>query len=345
MVEKDLSENTEEKKGGKEGDELKQDPEMMREREEVGKKHRAKVEQNLEASRGGELKDKIEEINEGLKAELGLVYRTKQTVNKIEKVKERLLKLTDFEAWKKIKEDGYIKGISIFFSGILALTLIFLISSGSIDIFQNEKLANRDYVLAIDNTYSMETPDYDASRLQTTKRSAETWLKSVSASEVALVSFSLKARTLTELTDDSERLTRELGSIEADLSSAGTSIGDAINLGVEILSQSRDRKEIIVITDGENSAGVNLSESVKNAEDNNISVNIIGIKSTGRTESVYTNLYRKLNLTGRSINVPRINVTRLSEAANQTGGEFYKVDDASGIKESLRRASLTEKRR
>lgn len=256
------------------------------------------------------------------------------------KRKERTLKLGNFDTLKEVNDRRSVVNTSILVVTALTVTLLFLVATGSIQILHQQQVSSTDFVLAVDNTFSMDTPDYDSTRMRMTKQRAENWIRSLpDNSEVAVVSFSREARPATTLTDDREQLMTALGSIDPDLSSSGTAIGDAVHLSVEMLSESRDEKEIVLVTDGVNNAGVNLSESVNLAKEENVSLNIIAISSTERTESLYEKLSEQLNLTDLSASIPSIDEGFLSKAAEETGGEFYSIGNASGLSDSLRSTS------
>lgn len=259
--------------------------------------------------------------------------------------KERTLKLGNFDTLKEVNNRRSIANPLILVVTALTVTLLFLVATGSIQILHQQKASSTEIVLAVDNTFSMDTPDYDPTRMRMTKQRAEDWIRSLpDNSEVAVVSFSREARSVTTLTDNREQLLTALGSIDPDLSSSGTAIGDAVQLSVEMLSESPDKKEIVLVTDGVNNAGINLSESVNLAKEENVSVNIIGISSTDRTENLYEKLSEQLNLTDLSTSIPSIDEGSLSEAAGGTGGEFYSIENASGLSDSLKNTSLKEER-
>lgn len=157
---------------------------------------------------------------------------------------------------------------------------------------------------------------------------------------LGLIVFGTYADTLMPLTQSHLPLVEALRRVQVadDNREKATSIGDAIILACARLKASEDAirnesndpdftlksKAIVLLTDGENSAGqYSPSQGAQLAADWGIKVYIIGIR--GGATQVFG---------GMRINIGQeVNEQRMSEVAEYTGGKFWGVEDVSDLKE------------
>lgn len=157
---------------------------------------------------------------------------------------------------------------------------------------------------------------------------------------LGLIVFGTYADTLMPLTQSHLPLVEALRKVQVaeDNREKATSIGDAIILACARLKASEDAiknetddpdftlksKAIVLLTDGENSAGqYSPSQGAQLAADWGIKVYIIGIR--GGATQVFG---------GMRINIGQeVNEQRMSEVAEYTGGKYWGVQDVSDLKD------------
>ena len=116
----------------------------------------------------------------------------------------------------------------------------------------------------------------------------------------------------------------------------GTSLGDAIKASVERLELKAEKSKImILITDGENTGGMNPVDAAKLAKEKDIRIYTIGVgtKEGGMIPEgrdmfgrVYYKKYR-----GQTV-VSRLEDSELKQIAKITGGKYYRVTNRSAFK-------------
>lgn len=176
-------------------------------------------------------------------------------------------------------------------------------------------------ILVLDLSGSMQATDYEPTRLESMKRSAEILLKSLDLKDYAgIITFESGATSAAYLSPDKDRVIRKLRDIESK--GGATAIGDGLALGIDMAESIPNRKKVVILlSDGVNNAGVVPPlQAAGFARDRNIQVFTIGL---GSDEPVilgydwfgspqYATLDEELLLT----------------IARMTGGNYYRsVDD------------------
>lgn len=256
--------------------------------------------------------------------------------------KERTVKLGNFQTLKEVHGKKSIASPSILLVKVVMVVMLFLVATGSIQILSTEPVSNTDFILAMDNSQTMMIPDYPPDRLSFAKTTSREWMSRLpDRTNVSVMAFSGEVNPIKTNVRKPEAV-QAISSIEADLDTGGTAIGDAINLGVNILSESdADGKKIVLITDGTNTVGMNVSAAIEQAREENVTVDIIGISSTDRTDQIYQNLSASLQETRDvSVEAPEIDSEKLRSHAESTGGSFYMITGQDFFTESLKKIVL-----
>ena len=123
---------------------------------------------------------------------------------------------------------------------------------------QRIKRKGRDIVVLLDTSRSMLAEDIKPNRLQRSKLAIRDLLESLEGDRIALVTFAGNATIKCPLTQDYAFVRMALEEVSTESTSrGGTNIGDAIRKATtEIFDQqSRQYKDIILITDGEEHEG------------------------------------------------------------------------------------------
>jgi len=135
-------------------------------------------------------------------------------------------------------------------------------------------------VLVMDTSGSMQAQDYQPTRLEAAKRSAEILLKSLKEKDhVGIVTFESGATTAAYLSPYKQKVIDKLRSIAPR--EGKTAIGDGLSLGIDMaISIPNKKKVVILLSDGVNNAGViSPGEAIAFASTNKIQVYTIGMGS------------------------------------------------------------------
>ncbi len=122
---------------------------------------------------------------------------------------------------------------------------------------QKIKRRGRDICILLDTSRSMLAEDIKPSRLERSKIAIADLLETLAGDRVAIVTFAGNSVVKCPLTQDYAFVRMALADISAESTSrGGTMIGDAIRKGSQVFDkQSREFKDIILITDGEELEG------------------------------------------------------------------------------------------
>ncbi|WP_425398712.1 vWA domain-containing protein [Aeoliella sp.] len=168
---------------------------------------------------------------------------------------------------------------------------------------------------------------------------------------VGLVTFAGYADAVTPPTLDHAFVTSQLNhqEIVTERSEDGTAIGDAISLAVEKLNSLDDRQEkkvkskvMVLLTDGENNAGViDPQQAAELAENMGIKIYTIGVGTRGRAPVPVVNPF-----TGREqIEWTEVNIDEdtLRQIADETGGKYFRATDTESLTAIYREIDQLEK--
>lgn len=181
-------------------------------------------------------------------------------------------------------------------------------------------------VLVLDISGSMQATDYEPSRIQAAKASAEILLQSLKPKDHAgIVTFESGATTAAYLSPYKENVIEKLRSIT--VKQGRTAIGDGLALGIDMASSIPNKKKVVILlSDGVNNAGViSPEEAIEFAKLNQIQVYTIGMGSDGKAVIGY-------DWVGNPI-YAELDEATLQAIAIETGGEYYKSVDTQTLDE------------
>ena len=136
-------------------------------------------------------------------------------------------------------------------------------------------------ILVLDVSGSMQANDYQPTRLESAKRSAEILLKSLEAKDYAgIITFESGATSAAYLSPDKDRVIKKLQGIEPK--EGATAIGDGLALGIDMAESIPNKKKVVILlSDGVNNAGIiPPDQAAQFARDKGIQVFTIGMGST-----------------------------------------------------------------
>ncbi len=179
-------------------------------------------------------------------------------------------------------------------------------------------------VLVMDISGSMLATDYQPTRIEAAKSSAEILIESLNdKDDVGIVTFESGATTAAYLSPYKDRVLEKLRSIEAK--EGKTAIGDGLAMGIDMASSIPNKKKVVILlSDGVNNAGVVSPElAIQYAQANNIQVYCIGMGSEGKV--ILGN-----DWFGNPI-YAELDEQTLKNIAEQTGGQYFKSVSTSTL--------------
>jgi Ca-activated chloride channel family protein len=178
----------------------------------------------------------------------------------------------------------------------------------------------------------MLTPDYDPNRIEFVKKTAIDFIRKLKNTEVGVCTFSGKAHARLKPTSDMGEVERTLQRIQFE-SPAGTAIGDAIVVSDSMFDESDKGRSIILITDGRNNIGRNITEALTMLNESNTTIYPIGIGSRLETETTIPPGLEGLNATQAEF--PDLDINTLELLANSTNGKYFIIDDEDSFKRAF----------
>lgn len=255
--------------------------------------------------------------------------------------KKRVIKFGNFETLRRV--EGYKRfSISpiIFVIRALVVIMLFLVATESIQVNMLKPVANANVIIAMDVSSTMLMPDYEPNRLEAAKESSLALLSDLpEATKVGIVSFSSQAQLVLKPTNDVFRAQDAIRNIQAT-PEAGTALSDALKLSASTLNQTRPIKEsiVIVLTDGKNNVGSNLTDSVDELKRDKVRVYAVGIGNNNKTLEMYEQMLSAVNETSQEYSLfqfPKLDADSLEYLAKVTGGKFLKISDSKSLEQGL----------
>ena len=258
---------------------------------------------------------------------------------------QRVIKFGNFETLKRIEgTDRFSMSPWLLIFEMVIITLLFLVATNSIKMNITKPVSNTDFVIAIDTSPSMLTPDYTPNRLGMAKRISISWLNQLPEStRVGVVTFSNNATRVLEPTSNYWSVKKSVENISKTKLGGGTALGNALLKASSMLKYSSKQRVIVLITDGQNNENENLSSVINALNTQKIMVYSIGIGDNKKTKELYEKFQKKMKefmkLSNISINqtddtmanLQALNATNLELISNKTGGKTFVVRNETGM--------------
>ncbi len=197
-----------------------------------------------------------------------------------------------------------------------------------------------DIMLCLDISESMLLEDFKPNRLDAAKKVATKFIQGRFQDRIGLVIFAGDAFSLCPLTTDYELLYSYLKDLKQDMiQKPGTAIGSAIAVGTNRMLESKSKtKVMIVISDGENTAGnIDPITATKLAKAYNIKIYTIGVGQDGRVP------YGK-DMFGNTQYVENtMNESTLRQIASEASGKYNRASSANALQQIFARIDKYEK--
>ncbi|MBI2452388.1 VWA domain-containing protein [Candidatus Pacearchaeota archaeon] len=229
------------------------------------------------------------------------------------------LKFANFEAIARVKGVDLIsKNIFILILTVIISILIILALSG----MSYERIlpsSSSSFMIAIDNSKSMEATDFPPSRLEAAKETASLFVDTLpTGTKVGVVSFSGNTFIEERITDDKELIKQAIKKIPLS-AIGGTDLNDAIVTSSNLL-EGEEAKTIILLSDGRINVGT-LDDAIIYANNAHVIVHTVGI---GTTEGGLT-----------SFGLSKADEDSLKGIALNTNGRFFKAENKEELGRTL----------
>lgn len=235
--------------------------------------------------------------------------------------KNRVIKFVNFDAIARIKGiEIYSKNItSLIMTVIILILLIFSIASPVLE--YEASTSSVAFVVAIDNSRSMEATDFLPNRLEAAKESATNFVNALPlGTSVGVLSFSGNSVIEQGITRD--RLLIERAVSNLDFSTVGgTDTIEAVKVGTDMLARY-PKKSVIVISDGQINVGT-VDEATEYAKARGVVIHSIAVGTKGGGETSY--------------GFSQVDEDSLKSLAYNTGGSFFFVTEKREMALSLRK--------
>lgn len=204
------------------------------------------------------------------------------------------------------------------------------------------KVSGRDMVLAVDVSGSMQEADMfldndSATRIDVLKNVAGDFINRREGDRLSLVLFGSKAYVYVPLTFDLQTLNELLQGIDTGLAGRRTAIGDAIGVALGSLQDQKSKhKVLILITDGNNTAGISDPLKAANAaRQQGLTIYTIGIGIDAET------MRRKFGVE-RIPPGTALDEANLMEIARITDGRYFRANDTLSLRRIYAELDLLE---
>ena len=224
---------------------------------------------------------------------------------------------------------------------LIMIILLYMVATNSIQAIEVQPIADTDYVVLIDDSSSMANTDITPDRLEAAKNIALQWLAIIpNSTQVGVVGFSATIDSHVPPTFNRERLRNAITGLEIDYAKSGTDLDNAINFGLEQFNETRQKKTILLFTDGTQEL---LNRTIDKAIDYNISIVSFAMGSNKSLEPkiiVDEDIPEDLLLEYQS--QVDFNFSILAGISNRTNGQAYRVETAEQLQQSFIAATNEE---
>ncbi|HVD97758.1 MAG TPA: VWA domain-containing protein [Cytophagaceae bacterium] len=185
-------------------------------------------------------------------------------------------------------------------------------------------------LLAVDVSESMKLEDFRPNRLEAARDVARKFVAGRSHDRIGLVVFAGDAYSLSPLTNDHDLVANYLSEMNFSMiENTGTSIGNAIGVGINRLNESsstKGAKIMILMSDGENTSGLlDPITAAKLAYAYNIKIYTIGIGKEGEVSLGRDSTGKKLMVRSH------LDETLLRKIAEQTKGNYFRATNNNAL--------------
>lgn len=232
-------------------------------------------------------------------------------------------------------------------SETLLILLLVVMLAGPYRSFSRTYLGEEglDIALVLDISASMQADDFKPNRLESLKKIARAFIKRSGNNRIAVYAFAKIPFAQTPLTTDHSAILTLLDGLTYETidhaESGGTAMGDALITAVDALErqkvEGRDRA-VILISDGENSSGIDPVTAARFARSKGIQLTVIGLAGDEPVE-VYINGEPFITVADTILKTS-LDDTRLKQIAAAGEGRYFRAYDESILKDIFERLAV-----
>ena len=248
--------------------------------------------------------------------------------------KTKAMTFANFESLRRITGEKLLtKNITLLVMRVLIITCVIVAASGT-TLWRTGDISDNDFIIALDNSASMAAQDILPTRLEAAKSTAVSFVNSLkSTSNIGLLSFAGTTFVESVPINNKDSIIKTIENIETT-KTGGTDIAGAIITGTNMLLTSQEGKVIVLITDGSNTVGSFIADSINSSIDyaskNHVVVYTIGIGSDTGPIGYLPEYY----------NISAVfNEESLISISNATHGKYYKALNATDLEAAYQEIS------
>ncbi len=194
------------------------------------------------------------------------------------------------------------------------------------------KSVGKDIMICVDLSKSMDAFDIAPTRLEKIKFELKKVIEAFNSDRIGVIIFSSEAFMQCPLTYDQNALELFIETMNTNLVPAsGTDFGPPLKMALQKLDDqegprtNQKSKVIVLISDGED-FGEDTEEIAKDVENKDIKLFTLGI-GTEQGSQINTGRGFKTDQRGNTV-VSKLNSSSLQKLANQTGGQYFEINDS-----------------
>ena len=210
--------------------------------------------------------------------------------------------------------------------GAIGCLIVILARPQIKDNWQTTSTNGTDIVLALDISGSMLTRDLKPNRLESAKKTATKFINGRPDDNIGIVIFAGESLTGMPMTVDHDALNSYIASLNTEMLSDGTAIGDGIATSLNRIKEGKAKsKSIILLTDGSNNTGlVAPGQASEIAKNEHVKIYTIGIGTNGLAETPAYDEFGRLTYIRQPV---VIDEATLQKIAQETGGKYFRATD------------------
>ena len=222
----------------------------------------------------------------------------------------------------------------IFYVKVVIIIMLFLIATGSLQVFQERVSVDTDYVLLLDSSASMAKADYSPNRLAAAKQISQNWLRSLDReTKIGYASFSQEIINEEPLTTKKDLISSRIQETNINYDVGGTSLDFALNHAAGFFDFGGNRQKAILL----------LTDAAEDVQDTTLAtlrvqgIQVFAFGIGAETDSVvipeeYEDFYADLSF----------NFSQLERVSQITGGAAYRVENETSLARAIKDATLDQ---
>jgi Ca-activated chloride channel family protein len=204
-----------------------------------------------------------------------------------------------------------------------------------------------DIVVAFDLSTSMESEDFElrgrrVNRVEMAKNVLRQFIERRPSDRIGLIAFAGRAYIASPLTLDHDFLLKNLERLQTRIIEDRTAIGSALSTAVNRLREVKSKSKIVILmTDGQNNTGkIAPLTAAEAAKALNVKVYTIGVGTRGQALMPGTDIFGRR---GYQMIPVDIDENTLQKIADETGGKYYRADNAERFQQIYAEIDKLEK--